>query len=441
MEGFPKRIFILLIAVLIIFIILMNVIPLQNPSSQTQQHSSAAAKVQLRFASNWSGTDARMNVLRKILDRFSKGNPDIEVVNESLSGDYFIRKLMVDFASGNAPDVFCLWSGSDVNKLVSAGRIAQLDQILQEDENWKMSFKGDAWKYVTNDDKIYGIPFESFMQCLFINKDLFEKYNIPIPRDFDELKYAVLAFRNERIIPIAYSSDLAGPLLYQNFIAKLGSKEEIEHPIKDGKINPSYIKAMHYMKDLYQLGAFPWEAFILDNDGSIDMFINKKAAMIPQASWFVGTFLDKDSTVDIIPFPSMNQEEDASSTLIYGSGSGNFYISKAAWNDKNKKNASVKLLKTLTSKESAVEFIEYAGMLVNIQIPESSIKYSRLTKKEQDLLHNAKKLVGPPDSFIDRSVWEDIILKQLPYVLDGNKDGKPVEPESIWKEAEKQLEK
>ena len=35
------------------------------------------------------------------------------------------------------------------------------------------------------------------------------------------------------------------------------------------------------------------------------------------------------------------------------------------------------------------------------------------------MVDQAKELVGPVDSFIDRNLWEDIIVKQIPNVFKG----------------------
>jgi raffinose/stachyose/melibiose transport system substrate-binding protein len=73
------------------------------------------------------------------------------------------------------------------------------------------------------------------------------------------------------------------------------------------------------------------------------------------------------------------------------------------------------------------------GMISNVDISGYDIRYNRLTKKGLELINNARVLVGPPDSFVNRSVWEKVIVKDFPYVLEGKKT-----PEELWDEAIKQ---
>jgi hypothetical protein len=50
-----------------------------------------------------------------------------------------------------------------------------------------------------------------------------------------------------------------------------------------------------------------------------------------------------------------------------------------------------------------------------------SINYNRLRRTGLSLIGNAGELVGPPDSFISRTGWEEWIVDQFPYVLRGEK--------------------
>ncbi len=69
-------------------------------------------------------------------------------------------------------------------------------------------------------------------------------------------------------------------------------------------------------------------------------------------------------------------------------------------------------------------------MISNVKIDDSQIGYSRLIKMGQSLLGETRELIGPPDSYIERSVWEDVIVDQFLYVLEGRKTA-----EEVWNEA------
>ena len=76
-------------------------------------------------------------------------------------------------------------------------------------------------------------------------------------------------------------------------------------------------------------------------------------------------------------------------------------------------------MKFLTSKETAAEFAKQTGMMSCVDIRDYQIDYNRLTRKGHLLINNSRQFVGPPDSFIDRTVWEEVIVTGMPYVLEG----------------------
>ena len=48
-------------------------------------------------------------------------------------------------------------------------------------------------------------------------------------------------------------------------------------------------------------------------------------------------------------------------------------------------------------------------------------------------MHAADELIGPPDSFVDRSIWERNIVEEFPYVLVGEKT-----PQQVWDQVSKE---
>lgn len=394
-------------------------------------------KSSIQFLSSWAGYDSKAVRLKTVLKDFSNHNPNIDIVNKSMAGEDFLFVLKTDFASGKDPDVFGLWPGSDFRLLVQQGKVADLTDLLKENPEWYSKFRKATWDYVTVNGRIYGLPLEIIYEGLFINKDLFEKYHVKVPTTFDELLKAIQIFKKHNIIPIAYSSTPEGSYIYQNIIMRLGGKEDVEHPFdENGNIKPCFIKGMYYMKQLHDAGAFPEEAYILDDKKRNDLFTNKQAAMIVQGSWFIGdnALNPNDTTVDVIPFPVLSEGKSDSSAIIYGCGNGIFHMSQKAWSDKKTREKSILLLKELTSEKSAELFADGSGLISNINIPSNIQENTIMAKKGENLVESAKELVGPVDSFIDRGIWENIIIKQFPLVLEGE-----MSPEEIYQKATKAM--
>nr|WP_302597563.1 extracellular solute-binding protein [uncultured Cellulosilyticum sp.] len=378
-------------------------------------------KTTIDFMSSWGAYDSKADRLKLILKNLNEKYPNLTIKDSSMAGEDFLFILKTDFASGNPPDLFGLWPGLDFETLVANHRIADLTDVLKEDQEWYERFKASSWDYVTINDRIYGLPIEAIYEGLFINQDLFDAYDVKIPTTFEELLEAVKIFKANGIIPIAYNSTPEGSYLYQNIIMKLGGKEDVEHPFdNEGNMKPCFLEGMKYMKILYENGAFPEDIFTLDDKARNDLFLQKKAAMIVQGSWFIGdNVLDEnDTSVKIIAFPDIKGGKADSSAIIYGLGNGILHISQNAWEDPNKREACLNLLKDFTSEETIRVLKQGSGFISGTYIEETVLD-GAVIRQGNDLVDQAKELVGPVDSFIDRNLWEDIIVKQIPNVFKG----------------------
>lgn len=382
----------------------------------------------INLMTSWGGVDSKAGSLKEIIAKFENENPLIKISNQSVFGDEYLPSLKTRFASGNEPDVFGLWPCSDIKYLVNANKLADITDTLNQDRTWMDSFKQSGFSMTTYNDRIYGIPFELVFEGLFINKDLFQKYNVKQPSNYKELKDAIFIFNENNIIPIAYNSSAEGSYIYQNMITSLGGTKGVEEYIVDNKINKYYIDAMKYMKELYDMGAFPKDALTLNSYDRNELFISKQAAMIVQGSWFIPYFDKYDESVEMIPFPSMGEGDRKVPT---GLGGGTFYISRSAWNTSTGVDVSIQFLKYLTSKETATYFYEKTGLISNLNI-ELKSAYSMLAKQSISVYENTREedKSSIPDHIIDRSTWEDMVIKQFPYFLEGKKT-----PEEIWSKA------
>lgn len=428
----PVMYYVLILVILVIVPVIIT-LKLFDRADPVTGNISQKDPVELRFMSSWGGTDTKAQRLQQLLEKFELENPGVKIINESMSGSEFLFKLKTNFAQGNDPDVFGLWPGSDIKILINQGKVADLTDLLSADKEWYGSFGEDAWSYDQFDGRIYGLPCEIIYEGLFLNRDLFEKYGVKLPSNYEELKTAVTSFRQKGIIPIAYNATPEGTYLYQNIVMKLGGKVALENPYTNGRINQCFIDGMKYVKELYELGAFPDNAFTIDDKTRDNLFIDKKAAMIAQGSWFIGpgALNAGEDTVDIIPLPVFEKGNAHPTSIIYGLGNGNFHMSRKAYEDTEKRELCIKLLKYLTSVETAKLFSTESSFISNIKIPEQELAPSRLMLKGKKLISDSSELVGPTDSFIDRNLWEQILVPSFPQVLEGRKT-----PEEVFAEIE-----
>lgn len=394
-------------------------------------------KNKVSFMSSWGAYDSKAPRIKNIFKRLSERYSNLEIEDSSMAGSEFLFILKTDFASGNDPDIFGLWPGSDFNLLVEQGKVADLTDLLEQDPKWYAQFKEANWDYVTVDGRIYGLPIEMIYEGLFINRDLFDKYEVKVPTTFEELLKAVEVFKANDIIPIAYNQTAEGSYIYQNIVMKLGGKADVENPFdEDGRIKPCFIEGMYYMKTLYDTGAFPEDWYHIDDKKRNDLFIDKRAAMIVQGSWLIGdnALSSTDMTVDVIAFPDMPNGKADSTAIIYGCGNGIYHMSQKAWEDEIQRENCIMLLKELTSSENVGELADDSGFISNIELGEYAPEETIMGKKGEQLVDASKERVGAVDWFINRNVWENIIIKQFPNVLRGK-----ITPEALYERVDEAM--
>ena len=381
--------------------------------------------ITLKFINSWGGLDSNAEALQIIFNDFMEKNPNIIVQNESVAGAGFLTKLKADFATNNDPDVFGIWPGSDMDALIQAGKVADLTEVINSDPEWKALFGPEAWEYCTVDGKIYGLPVEIIYEGLFINTEIFERYDAKAPETFEDLSILARLFANKGVVPIAYNYEAEGSYLYQNIIAQLGGKEGIEN------VDECYRDALYKMERLYDLRAFSEEAFRLSNSQRNDLFLDGEAAMIVQGSWFTKNVYESGlgEKVEIVPFPSFKESDNEGYCVIYGLGCGTFFMSQKAWDDPEKKEACLKLLKELTSPEASAQLSRGSGFISNIDMSSIEREETRLYAMGKDLINNAGCLAPPPDSIIDRVFWEDVIVGSFPQIYSVGND----EIEELWR--------
>jgi raffinose/stachyose/melibiose transport system substrate-binding protein len=422
----------IILTIFLIALLLVTILINSDATRNAKVGSGLDNITTISFASSWGGMDTKAQGLEKVLKDFERENSSIKVINKSRGNDDFLFTLKTDFAQGNDPDVFGLWPGSDRRLLIKAGKVADLTEELNREVEWKNSFYNEAWKYDTYEGKIYGIPTEIIYEGLFINKDIFEKYKIKIPESYEDLKVAIKELKDNDIVPIAFNCTPEGTFLYQNIVMKLGGIEDTETPYENGIVKECYLLGMEYMRELYKIGAFPSNAFTLDDKGRNELFLQKKAAMIVQGSWFIGEGALKatDKSVDIIPFPYFKEGKADKTAIVYGIGNGNFHMSRKAFDDKNKREAGIKLLKYITSKEKAETIVNPTGSIINIRGVDKNLQ-DVLSIKGKNLINSSKELVGPTDSFMERTDWEKVLVKNFPQMLEGK-----IDPKDIFSEME-----
>ena len=133
--------------------------------------------------------------------------------------EYQNNKLKIAAATGSQGDVFMCWGGGYAQSYVEAGVVLPLDEYFESSGALDDMLDG-ALTYCTYDGQAYGLPLKQWAGTLFCNQDLFDQYNVEIPKTWDQLMTAVETFRANGVTPMVLGAKDAWHIgMIQNALA------------------------------------------------------------------------------------------------------------------------------------------------------------------------------------------------------------------------------
>lgn len=140
------------------------------------------------FLDPTSTTNGRSVALNQIIEAFETEHPDITIVVEPQDWVSMSTKFFAAHAAGNAPDI-CWVIMDEMGAALDLNAFEPLENLVfgtWSDE--EVADIDDAfWQFGTRDGNHYQITFSRNYITLYYRADLFEKYEIEIPRTWDEL--------------------------------------------------------------------------------------------------------------------------------------------------------------------------------------------------------------------------------------------------------------
>lgn len=207
-------------------------------------------------------------------------NVQFELVSAPKDDAEYSTKLKLAFASGDYPQVFASEGNifnTGIADLFESDVIRPLDDLLNKyGQNLKKMIPADAWKQVTYNGKIYGIPavqhYGAHTRAIFVRKDWLDTLGLSVPKTPDEFYNMLVAFRDQDPnkngkkdeIPMAARKGFSW--MPVEGIFGVGSTWVLEN----GELIPAWAsannkKSLAYERKLYDEGLVFKEALTTDN--------------------------------------------------------------------------------------------------------------------------------------------------------------------------------
>lgn len=138
----------------------------------------------VRISFSWWGKDVRHNYTTEAINVFEDQNDDITVYPEYAEWLGFKDRMDTRISSGTQSDVMQMnfnWLYEYTGKGVDFYDLGVLSEFI--DLN---NFDSEVLEYGIIDGKLLGIPISMNAQTVYLNKTLFDKYGIAIPKTWDD---------------------------------------------------------------------------------------------------------------------------------------------------------------------------------------------------------------------------------------------------------------
>lgn len=274
----------------------------------------------------WDDLEATEDLISKgykdILDRFNaeyEGKYHVTPITTNL--EEYDGKVNALIAAGQAPDVMICNPGPNLDVYVNAGVIADLTDILQNQEtDWYNSFTDGIFDKLTYDGKIMAVPTNFAAACVYYNTEMFEAAGVEVPTTFDELLDVCQKLQDAGYTPISCSAGT--PWCLSMIAGYLCDRQGVDlDAIAAHEANWTDDVCIQAGEKLKELSAYFQETAAGDsNDQATANFYNGEAAMLVQGSWAIGQINGNNPEFEdkcgVFQFPGIEGANDPNRMIV-----------------------------------------------------------------------------------------------------------------------------
>lgn len=238
--------------------------------------------------------------------------PEIKVkLQQYPTSDEFWKAVPAAIAAGVGPDIIAM-SDEGNYEYISQGVLEPLDDLINTVGFDKSRISSSLYKGWTDNDKLYGIPYDSSTSMLAINKAMFDKSGITkYPETMDEVLALAKAMTKDGVKGIVGSID---PFHITQYVHAFGGGWNFGKTINSAE----NIQGLQFFVDMFlesnaaiapiEIGA-PWDG---------EVFSKEKGAMSTAGPWYVGYLKEANPELELISLPMPKGTVEAQSAYSHG---------------------------------------------------------------------------------------------------------------------------
>lgn len=282
----------------IVCILMAGVMASFVPAQMVFAEGDSGEKTVVKFQTWNPGTEEYVG---EMIDKFEEEHPDIEVQHIYMPYTDHVEKLKVDLSAGDAADVFGVQTGAMYKEFRDFEEDLTPYLVKEYGDDWASNYNEYAMSLLKGDDgEYYAVPLGlSYAGYVWANMKYFDKYDLELPTNYDELKAVCQTFRDNGEYPLVIGAKDSWINIdtWMNIAAdinteKLYSAIEGETPFTDEDLVQSFQIWQNCFTDgVFQDGALGVGMYtdstdMYQKEGSVPMILN--------GSWSLGAYMDSD---------------------------------------------------------------------------------------------------------------------------------------------------
>lgn len=251
------------------------------PTTVADEAETTREKVTLSFL-HWRGEDVKS--FNAIIEQFQIENPYIQVEMQTLPSDQYQSTVQAKLVDGSSGDVFTSFPGAQFEALANAGMFSDLSN-----EAYLSQFNGKLIEAGIKDGKQLAVPYQLVYNDPIYNVNIFEKYGLTPPTDWEGFLALCETLKSNGIIPIAFAGADIGPGQFMNTMV-MNNLPSDDTFIKVGKgeaklTDAWWVKTLTQIKELNDKGYLQSNALGTKDAAAGALFIQEKAAILASGSY------------------------------------------------------------------------------------------------------------------------------------------------------------
>lgn len=364
-------------------------------------------------------------VEQMIIDEYMKENTNVKIEVEALDEEAYKTKFKA-YSMEGMPDVVSIWGQpAFLDEVVEAGVLAELNPEDYTD----YKFVEGSLNGFTYDGKLYGLPRNTDVACIYYNQKMFQDNGWEVPATYEELLALAGKITEKEIIPMAMAGGDGWPMAVylSDLLYKLTGEDYsniVSEAVKSGDFsNENIKKATELLKEAADAKLFQNGYDSQDYGTAMNLFTNGQAAMFYMGSWESSMALNEDipeeirTNIRMFTMPVIDGGK-AKATDIAAWNGGGYGVSS---------NSEIK--------EEAVKFLNYmyrpdklskygwengVGMSAQDQSEYMSGEETELQMQIVDVVNNATSVSGTPVNDCGPSAFKTSIESEIQSVSNGS---------------------